>query len=293
MVEYQADLLYNGRNELGEGPLWDERTGQIYWIDIKRHEIWSYHLEEGTARNYDVGQSIGSFGIREDGTFVCALRQGFFTMDPADGRLELIAELDSPQPEHRFNDGKCDPTGRFWAGTMPLQDSKPTGTLYRLREDGAIEPRRDGLVCSNGLCWSEDGATMYFIDSPTRVVSAFRFDPSSGNLSDERVVVRLPEGEGVPDGMTIDREGMLWVAQWDGWKVSRWDPQTGERLAVVHVPAARVTSCIFGSPEFDELFITTAGISQEDSERAAEQPLAGGLFRAKVNAQGRPIDRIR
>ncbi|HZG75288.1 MAG TPA: SMP-30/gluconolactonase/LRE family protein, partial [Paenibacillus sp.] len=217
--------------------------------------------------------------------WLVAAEDGYYFWTPGTNVLTSIHALDGMRASQRFNDGKCDPLGRFWAGTMEREGGAPTGALYCLDAAGRSRRIVEGLGCSNGMAWSADGRTMYFIDSPTREVRAYDFALESGEISNPRAVVRIPDGEGVPDGMTIDEEGMLWVAQWGGYQVSRWDPSTGERIGSVRVPAERVTSCAFGGPNLDTLYITTASIGASQ-EQAIAEPTAGGLFAAKPGMRG-------
>jgi sugar lactone lactonase YvrE len=204
----------------------------------------------------------------------------------------LLAEVEAHLPENRFNDGKCDPAGRYWAGTMSLTDQPSKGALYQLEADHTVKRLIPDVSISNGLAWTSDGGTMYFADTPTRQIAAFDYDLVTGDVNNRRTVVHIPEDQGFPDGMTIDSEGMIWVAHWDGWQVSRWNPNTGEQLCAIPVPASQVTSCTFGGPDLDQLFITTARVGL-DEEELSKQPLAGGVFRAMPGVKGVPANRYR
>ena len=180
-------------------------------------------------------------------------------------------------PGNRFNDGKCDPAGRFWAGTMSISNMPCAGSLYVLEKDGTVKTKITGVTCSNGMAWSPDDKTLYYIDTPTRQVVAYKYDTKNGDITDGRVAISIPEEKGSPDGMTIDTEGMLWIALWDGWKVIRYNPYTSEQLYEVTLPVSRVTSCVFGGDDMDDLYITSAREGLSDSD-LKEQPLAGSLF---------------
>jgi sugar lactone lactonase YvrE len=190
---------------------------------------------------------------------------------------------ESHPPSNRFNDGKCDPTGRFLAGTMAIDETPGSGSLYSLDQNLRVKQLLGGLSISNGMGWSPDYSTMYFIDSPTKQVVAFDYELNTGNISNRRVVVTIPEG--YPDGMTTDQEGMIWVALWAGFKVTRWNPRTGKLLQSISVPAPNVTSCTFGGSNMNELYITTA---RKDMDTAAldKYPKAGGVFRLKTDVIG-------
>lgn len=289
----KAELIMDAQADLGEGPCWDDRQGKLYWVDIMAGRVHRYDPQSGRDESRELGQPVGTVAVCESGRLIVALRDGFFLLDFASGELQAIADPEADRPDNRFNDGKCDPAGRFWAGTMSLVGQKRQGSLYCLDPAGSA-PRRmvEDVSTSNGLAWSPDHRTMYYIDSPTRQVSAYDYDLATGTLDRPRTVVTIPEGEGVPDGMTIDEEGMLWVAQWDGWCVSRWDPQTGRRIGRVEVPAARVTSCVFGGEDRKQLYITTARTGLKE-DQLASQPLAGGVFRVHSEVAGAPTYRYK
>jgi sugar lactone lactonase YvrE len=244
-----------------------------------------YNPKTGNNRTIHVDGYPGTVVPRESGGLVVAMNQGFYALDLAAEELTLLVKAENEPDTNRFNDGKCDASGRFWAGTMPMRSSEPAGNLYFLDHGLNVTHVLDGISCSNGIAWTGDNKTMYYIDTPTRQVVAFDFDLSAGKIKNKRAVVTIPPGEGSPDGMTIDSEGMIWVAQWGGSKVSRWNPQNGERLEIIPVPAERVTSCTFGGENLDELYITTAriGLSNEELQ---QQPYAGGVFRIKVGVKG-------
>ena len=283
-----AELVWDGRATLGEGPVWDYRSGRLLWVDIEEKRVHYYNPgAAGPDRTIQLDQRVGAAVPRVEGGLVLAMQHGLYTLDAEGERLTRLADPEEGVEGNRFNDGKCDETGRFWAGTMNMRDDRPTGALYCLEPDGTLRKAIEGVTISNGLDWSPDGRTMYYIDTPTKQVVAYDYSPAEGGISGRRTVVRIPEGEGFPDGMTVDEEGMLSVAHWDGWQVSRWNPQTGENIGAVRVPAARVSSCAFGGEHYDELYITTAstGLTEEQRE---EQPHAGGLFRIKAGVRGRP-----
>lgn len=215
-----------------------------------------------------------------------ALQDGFASLELETGAVHIIVDPEAHLPANRFNDGKCDPAGRFWAGTMPLkEDARGTGSLYCLDRDLSVRKMLGNVSCSNGIAWSLDSKTMYYIDSPTRAVSAFDYDLATGNIANRREIIRTPPEEGFPDGMTIDAEGMLWVAYWGGSRVVRWDPRTGKRLAIIAVPVSCVTACWFGGPRLDELYITSARTGL-DAATLAMQPYAGSLLRVRPGICG-------
>jgi sugar lactone lactonase YvrE len=225
---------------------------------------------------------------RKAGGLVVALEHGFHFLDWETEKLTLIADPETEMENNRFNDGKCDEAGRCLAGSLSFEE-QPLAALYCLDVDQTVRKLVDGVTCSNGISWSPDGRTMYYIDSPTKRVVAYDYEVASGALSDQRTVVTIPEDGGVPDGMSVDVEGMIWVAQWGGWQVSRWNPQTGEQLSSIALPVAQVTSCTFGGPNLDEMYITTAHIGQTANE-LAKQPKAGGIFHIKLSIAGLPTN---
>ena len=216
-----------------------------------------------------------------------AVEEGFAEFDLELGKLRPISNPELDKPENRFNDGKCDPAGRFWAGTMNKGDASEniTGSLYSLDANHQITKHVDSVGCSNGIVWTQDAKTMYYIDTVSRAVDAFDFDNVAGKVSNRRTVFRVPEGMGWPDGMAIDDSGKLWIGFWDGWQVARICPVQGEIIGRVELPVARVTACAFGGKSLDKLFITTAreGLSDMDLQK---QPLAGDLFMAQLGVHG-------
>lgn len=273
---------------LGEGPIWDARRQALYWVDIPAGKVHIFDPATGRDRSLDVGQPVGTIVPRRSGGAMVALRDGFAALDLETGALTMIADPEADQPLNRFNDGKCDPAGRFWAGTMrQAEDRAGKGSLYRLDPDLSVHKMWSNVTVSNGIAWSLDARTMYYIDTPTRMVVAFEYDLATGAIANPRPVIHTPDGPGSPDGMTIDAEGMLWVAYWDGWRVVRWNPATAEALAVIEMPVQRPTAAWFGGPNLDELYITSArtGLSEE---ALAQQPHAGSLFVARPGVRGLP-----
>jgi sugar lactone lactonase YvrE len=262
---------------LGEGPVWDNRQNRIFWIDILNGEIHSFYPDGNLHRICKLGEVLGAISLRKSGGLVAAMKDRFAAIDPDTGIMQTLAKVETHLPDNRFNDGKCDPAGRFWAGTMSVSNVPNAGSLYLLEKNLSVTTKIAGVSCSNGLAWSPDHQTLYYIDTPTQNVVAYAYDITNGNITDGRIVIRIPAGEGLPDGMTIDTEGMLWIALWGGWKVVRYNPFTGKQLHSVNLPVSRVTSCIFGGDMMEDLYITSARTGLSPSGLKSE-PLAGALF---------------
>jgi len=287
MDSLTVELANDAHAILGEGPCWDHRTGVLYWVDIVGRRIHMWNPLTTKNRTIQFDQMVGAVVPRASGGVVLALQHGYYLLNLETEELTLIHDPEQHLEDNRFNDGKCDPAGRFWAGTTSHAEEHPIGSLYCLEADHSVHKKENGVIVSNGLAWSLDGSTMYYIDSPTKQVLAYDYDQASGAISRKRIIITIPDEDGFPDGMTIDAEGMLWIALWNGWQISRWNPHTGEKLQSYPLPVAQVSSCTFGGPDLDELYITTARVRQSD-EDLAKQPHAGGIFRLKPGVAGVP-----
>jgi sugar lactone lactonase YvrE len=277
MGERNWELVLDEQCNLGECPVWDFKHKRIFWIDIPSGKIHYYYPEKNEHKLFATGQSLGSIALRKSDGLVAAVKNGFATIDIKKGTTWMITQVESGFPDVRFNDGKCDPAGRFWAGTMSVSNLSGSGSLYSLDKDYSIKKKITGVSCSNGLAWSPDLGTFYYIDTPTLRVAAYQYDFHTGRINKKRIVIQFPEGEGYPDGMTIDTEGMLWIAMWGGWKIVRYDPRSGKKLDEIILPVSQVTSCVFGGTTLEDLYITTAktGLTKNELQ---EQPYAGYLF---------------
>lgn len=280
-----AELLLDAKAALGEGPAWDAKTQTLYWVDILEKRIYA-----GTQLLAQLDDLIGCLAPRKNGNLILALsgdegRASFVDLEPGSLRETVLAVLIEPAA-NRFNDGKCDPAGRFLAGTMDRNETEASGSLYSF--DGKQVTRLfDGVRISNGLAWSPDHKLFYYIDTPTREVRAFDYDLRTGEIANPRVVIHVPATMGWPDGMTSDMKGNLWIAMWGGAQVTRWNPNTGQLLESIPVPALQTSSCVFGGKNGNELYVTSArvGMSQAD---VSKYPLSGGLFRVKTKIEGMP-----
>jgi sugar lactone lactonase YvrE len=278
----QSELLLDAKATLGEGPAWDEKSQTLYWVDILAKRIHAF--KDGRDDFLQLDEFVGCLAPRRDGGLVAALHASFWTVDLVAGKQALLASVSEPAT-NRFNDGKCDPAGRLLAGTMDMDEKSASGNLYSLEAGKSPRKLLDRIRISNGLAWSPDYRIFYYIDTPTRQVRAFDYDLETGNISKPRVVVEIPSGMGFPDGMTSDMEGRLWIAQWGGSRVSKWNPLTGRKEAEIAVPAPHVTSCVFGGPRRDILYVTTARVGLDEST-LAQNPLSGGLFQIQTQTEG-------
>jgi len=277
----KAELLYDTKATLGEGPVWDSNTETLYWVDIMGGRI---HANADILIELD--ETIGCLSVRQSGGLIFTKRFSFWTLELDPVQATLVAPLNDEPVDNRFNDGKCDPLGRFLAGTMDLNEKDPNGSLYSF--DGKSVTKLFGNVTiSNGLAWSPDYKTLYYIDTPSHEVKTFDYDLETGAVANMRVVVSIPESLGFPDGMTSDTQGNLWVAMWAGAQLTKWNPNTGELLEQIPVPAKNVSSCVFGGKDRNELFITSARIGL-DEESLKQYPLTGGVFRLETNVEGMP-----
>lgn len=288
MAEYDAETELDIRASLGEGAIWNHVTNTLWWVDIEGRKLNIYDPSTGNNREIEVGDRIGTVVPSKQGSAIVALETGIFDLDLETGRQALLCNPLEDLDTIRFNDGKCDPAGRLWVGSMSLKFTQGVASLYRINPDGSYEEVFDGVTISNGIVWSHDHSTVYYIDTPLGNVRAWDYDVATGAITNERVVITIPEGMGGPDGMTMDEEGMLWIALWGGNMVGRFNPETGKLIAKVNVPAPNVTSCAFGGPDLDVLYITTAG--GDNAKMLEEYPLAGSLFKAYTGVKGVKAD---
>jgi sugar lactone lactonase YvrE len=274
----------------GEGPVWDARRERLYWVNITAGEIRWLDLPSNRTSHLTLAGPVGFVSLTADrNVLIAGCGAELLRVDLAAEGTRAFARLDGPAGL-RCNDGKCDPTGRLWAGTMPTAaDGRPLGALYSIEANGNIRLRRDHVGCSNGLAWSLERREFYFIDSLARRIDRHAWDPASGDLGPAQTLVAFPAADGLPDGMCRDREGHLWVAFWDGGCVRRFDPATGAETGRIDLPVTRVTSCTFGGADFATLFITTASIGLAPAAQSTS-PLAGRIFLAQPGPRGLPAD---
>lgn len=271
--------------QLGEGAVWDDQINRLLWIDIEGKKLFVLDPFDKTLTTIDVKAPIGTVVPASPDKVVYALSDGIFEMDLLSRATQKIADPEADLPANRMNDGKCDPEGRLWVGSMAYEQTPYAAALYRIDAQGSHKMMLDSITISNGICWSLDQKTMYYIDTPTSEVKAFDYDRESGEISQGRVAIKIPESMGFPDGMTIDAEGKLWVALWNGNAVSRWDPDTGELIKSYPVDAHNVSSCAFGGITMDTLFITTAQVDMSPEE-LEKYPDAGSVFALVPGVKG-------
>ncbi|GIK96365.1 MAG: gluconolactonase [Alphaproteobacteria bacterium] len=273
---------------LGEGPFWSVDEQALYWLDIFRPTINRYDPATGSNEAVALPGPIYAAGLRAGGGFVAAMESGFATLSRG-FEMEVVADPNRGLAVN-FNDGKVDRRGRFWSGTMARDWESPIGTLFRLDPDGSVHAMEDGIVLSNGLGWSPDDAVMYHTDFKHRTIYAYDFDADSGAVSGRRPFIVLDESDGCPDGLTVDREGCLWVAHWDGWCVTRHD-ERGREVLRLDFPVPRPTCPAFGGPDMSVLYVTSATMHLTEAE-LAEAPLSGALFAVETGTRGVPEPRF-
>ena len=293
------EIIHEANATLGEGPAWDAKTSTLYWVDIIEKRVHFYR--DGEKGFIQLDEMPGCLAPTKDGGLIIAARASIFKLKPLDQRFDKLSASTQGRPatveqtflasvnEHannRFNDGKCDPSGRFLAGSMNMDEESATGALYSF--DGKQVTRLlDGIRISNGLAWSPDHKTFYYIDTPTREIRAFDYDLASGQIANMRVAFTVPESLGWPDGMTSDTAGNLWIGMWGGAQVTRWNPNTGTLLEQIPIPAKNVTCPVFGGANMDELYITSARMGLGEADLTAHSH-NGSLFRLRANVRGMP-----
>lgn len=277
---HEWKLLSGGqRFTLGEGPLWSARRNAVLWVDIFGQSIHQLSLADGNITDWQLPERIG-FIAEERGreTLLAGLKSGIarITLDPL--RIEHLIAPEPDRPQNRLNDGKVDAHGNLWFGSKDDDDNVASGALYRLDPDLTLTRQDDKYVCTNGPAFSVDGRTMWHNDSGKGIVYAYDLDPA-GNTRNRRDLIHIPPDQGLPDGMTVDAENHLWIAHWDGARISRFSP-TGELVRTIQLPASRITSAAFGGENLDRLFVTSARWGRED------EPLAGALFELNAGVKG-------
>lgn len=280
--------VLEARARLGEGPVWDDQAQGLYWVDIYNHRVHRFDPATGDDRFWTVDDTVGAIALTHDQRLIMALRKQLAFLDLQDGSVTPIIQLEEHLPNNRFNDGKCDAAGRFWFGSMCPHGE--WGNLYRYSPDGTLSVMETGLCISNGLGWSPDQRTFYLADSHDKTIFAYDFDLDTGNITRQRVCVDLTAESFAPDGLTIDAEGCIWAAMWDGWCIIRFRPD-GTEIERVPMPVQRPTSCTFGGTNGRSLYITSASVGLSEAE-IQNSFLSGDLFRVETAVSGLPTYRF-
>ncbi len=287
MQTWEAKLLHKTSLLLGEGAHWHPEWKKFLYVDIEGKKVGCIDPLTKKAEEKSVGKRIGTVVPATNGNLIVALQGSIEELNFITGKLKQLIGLESDKPDNRCNEGKCDAAGRLWFGTMHTDAKGYEGALYKF--DGSLSKVIDNISVSNGICWSKDSRTMYYIDSFDYNIKTYDFDVTTGNISNERIIVHI-KGDGLlADGMCADEEGMLWVAMWGGFAVHRYHPLTGDLIGKVNVPAPNVTSCAFGGKDMQQLLITTAK-SGLNNDLLQQYPLSGSLFIADVSVKGNIVN---
>ncbi len=283
----KAKLILPIKAKLGEGAIWNEKTQELYWVDIDGKQLFIFNPITNSQKTIVLPQKIGTVVPTKDSHVAVALEDGIYHLNLKTEALTILSKPTGHPKNLRFNDGKCDPAGRFWVGSIWDRNTPNTAALYKIEHTGESQIMIPNVTISNGIVWSLDGKTMYYIDTYTSCVQAYDYDIETGNITNPKTVITIPKELGYPDGMTIDAEGMLWIALWNGSAVGRFNPNTGKLLEKVAIDALNITSCAFGGRDLKTLYITTASVDM-NLEQHRKYPLAGGLFAVETKVSGVP-----
>jgi sugar lactone lactonase YvrE len=287
MKTFSAECVLNARATLGEGACWFAEEQRLYWVDILKCEVHRFDPSTGTDEVRKTPCHVSLVQPTTRGDLVLGTRDGIARMDFDSGKFKLLCDPEADIRGNRFNDGKSDPRGRLFAGTIAYDGSDKKAALWRIEHDLTFTKLIDQVGNSNGLGWSPDQRIFYWTDTKTGCVFAFDYDAPTGDIANRRVVVEVDKSRGRPDGLAVDAEGFLWTALWAGHGVARWNPATGEMMAKVECPASNVTCPAFGGPDLDVLYFTTAQKGRDEAEPSPELE-AGNLFAARVGVKGLP-----
>lgn len=279
-VKFDIQCVTETRSLLGEGPTWSPRDGVLYWVDILTPSVHCYDINKGLDTETKVGSMVSVAIPKATGGLLVATPGGLMTLDLSSKSLSLFCHPESDRPDNRYNDGKCDRMGRLWIGTLDMGTAANRGNLFRVDADGSWMKMDTGFTVANGLGWSPDNKRMYYVDTARRTIYSYDFDLLSGNIANRQAFITFDSKDGTPDGLTVDEDGCLWVAVWDAWRISRYSPQ-GAELLRVKMPVPRPTSCCFGGPNLDTLYVTSASV-RLNGEALAAAPLSGSLFSIRI-----------
>ncbi|MEM6684397.1 MAG: SMP-30/gluconolactonase/LRE family protein [Bacteroidota bacterium] len=284
--ELVAEIEYKIPAKLGEGPFWDYKNNVLYWVDIIGESLNVYAPKDKTNKEIKMPAPIGTVVPSEEkNKVIVALNDGVYVVDITTEEITKLADVEADNPGTRLNDGKCDPNGNLWIGAMDYSQKNPGGNLHKVDAQGNVTKMLGNITISNGIVWSKDHKTMYYIDTPTTHIKAYDFDIGTSTISNERIVATIPVEDGAPDGMAIDENDTLWVGLWNGDGIVNYDPKTGKRIQKIKVPAHNVTACAFGGENLDILYITTSNLDMT-AEEQAKYPDAGSIFKIKLNTKG-------
>jgi sugar lactone lactonase YvrE len=279
----EAELVFDSKDILGEGPYWDSSERILYWVDILGQRIHIYDPATKHDDIFSVNDLVSAVIPCTSDKLLIAGKHTLALIDIKTKQFETKLHIEALPDNVRLNDGKCDARGRFWIGSMDINEKEKDGCLYCVNADFGYTEKLSGVIISNGLAWNRENTKMYYIDTPTRQIAQFDFDLESRAICNPKTIISFPVGNGFPDGMASDSENCLWIAHFGGGMVSRWNPENGQCLESYKVPARNVTSCCFGGVEMDELFITTAGFSRNVTNHGISD---GGLFKLKTDVTG-------
>ena len=280
------DCIWPAETILGEAPVWCPIEKVVYWVDIEGKSVLRINPKTRERKRFLQDHEFGCIVKRADGGFIAGTNAGLVYLDDDLKTSTVFADPEADIPGNRFNDGKCDRQGRFWVGSIDANEVDPSGTLYRVNGSGNVSGALSGLTVANGLGWSPDDKTMYFTDSGHGAIYAFDFDAETGSIENRRTFAQVNSDDGVPDGLCVDAEGFVWSAHWDGWRITRYDPD-GRIDRIIGMPVPMVTSLAFGGENLSQMFVTTARLDMTE-EQLKEAPLAGGLFMIDAGVSGLP-----
>jgi sugar lactone lactonase YvrE len=253
----ELELVESEITLLGEGPIWDEQQQVLYYLDIEGRKIIKYDPSNHQTKVFNTPSRVGFLAMAVDENWIVGLEDGLYKWQRDTEDFKLCQQLPEDNPKLRINDGKCGPGKVLWFGTMDLECVSDIGAFYRMTQDGQMTEVREKVCISNGLVWKQDLTAFYYIDTKTKCVTIYDYDKITNTIANGRTAFDIPAVEGSPDGMTMDNEGMLWIAHYGGYQVARWHPETGKKLETIAIPAKNVTCCVFGGELLDELYITT------------------------------------
>ncbi len=275
---------------LGESPVWDPDNECLYWVDLISGELHKYDTKTGEHKVINFKKTICAIARCSSGNLVMAFKRKLAILESFQVNSLKLKKTLLPNNGVRFNDGQIDPMGRLWIGTMSETGAEKKGVIMKVNPDfkARVEARQIGI--SNGMCWNPDNSIFYHVDTAKNEVTAYDYSIKRGEIHNPRKIIKIPKSWGKPDGMTIDEEGMLWIALWGGWSVSRWDPETGSCIGMIDLPVSQVSSCVFGGRDYSDLYITSARVGLE-RKKILEEPLAGSVFKIRISGvRGRPAN---